>query len=91
MIEKRGDIFVIPDILANAGGVIVSYFEWVQDLQNFFWSEKEINERLSTIMKRCFGEVFDESKREKASLRTAALSLAIRKISSAMMARGLFP
>lgn len=90
-IEKRGDIFLIPDILANAGGVIVSYFEWVQDLQNFFWSEREINERLFTIMQRTFAEVFDESKKEKRSLRAAALSLAIRKISSAMVARGLFP
>lgn len=91
IIKKRGDIYVIPDILANAGGVIVSYFEWVQDLQNFFWSEKEINEKLFQIMQKGFHEVEAESQREKTDLRTAALTLAIRKISTAMLTRGLFP
>jgi glutamate dehydrogenase (NAD(P)+) len=91
IINARGDIFVIPDVLANAGGVTVSYFEWVQDLQNFFWSEKEINEKLYAIMKRAFSEVYDEHLRQKESMRTAALTLAIRKISAAMLARGLFP
>jgi glutamate dehydrogenase (NAD(P)+) len=91
ILAERGDIFVIPDVLANAGGVTVSYFEWVQDLQNFFWSEKEINEKLHTIMKKAFAEVYDEAQREKESMRTAALTLAIRRISAAMLARGLFP
>ncbi len=91
ILEERDDLLVIPDILANAGGVIVSYFEWVQDLQNFFWSEKEINERLFQMMQRTFHEVSDEAKRRKVSLRTAALSLAVNKVASAMLARGLFP
>jgi glutamate dehydrogenase (NAD(P)+) len=91
MIEERGDIFVIPDILANAGGVIVSYFEWVQDLQNFFWSEKQIHEQLYEIMKKAFHEVYEESQNQKIGMRQAALRLAIRKISSAMLVRGLFP
>ncbi len=91
IIEDRGDIMVIPDVLANAGGVIVSYFEWVQDLQNFFWSEKEINDKLSHIMKKAFHDVFDESQRTKTSLRTGAITLAVRKIASAMLVRGLFP
>lgn len=91
IINHRDDIFVIPDVLANAGGVIVSYFEWVQDLQNFFWSEQEVYERLFQIMKKAFGEVYEEAQKEKINLRTAALSLAIRKIANAMLVRGLFP
>lgn len=91
ILADRGDIFVIPDVLANAGGVTVSYFEWVQDLQNFFWSEKEINDKLHAIMRKAFAEVYNEAQREKESMRTAALTLAIRKISQAMLARGLFP
>ncbi len=91
VLEGRDDIFVIPDILANAGGVTVSYFEWVQVLQNFFWSEKEINEKLFRIIQKAFGEVYEESKKQSCSLRTAALTLAIRKISQAMLSRGLFP
>ncbi|HSA59034.1 MAG TPA: Glu/Leu/Phe/Val dehydrogenase [bacterium] len=91
ILAERGDVFVIPDVLANAGGVTVSYFEWVQDLQNFFWSEKEINEKLHTIMRKAFAEVYDEAQREKETMRTAALTLAIRKIAAAMLVRGLFP
>ena len=91
IIQERGDVFLIPDVLANAGGVTVSYFEWVQDLQNFFWSEKEIHEKLYRVMQKAFGEVYEEAKREKTNLRSAALTLAIRKVASAMLARGLFP
>lgn len=91
LLEERDDIFVLPDILANAGGVTVSYFEWVQDLQNFFWSEKEINERLFNIMRKAFHDVYEKSHTEKISMRDAAMRIAIQKVSSAMLARGLFP
>lgn len=91
IIADRGDIFLIPDVLANAGGVTVSYFEWVQDLQNFFWSEEEINAKLHAIMRKAFSEVYEEAHRMKESMRTAALTLAIKKIANAMLVRGLFP
>jgi len=85
------DIFVIPDILANAGGVIVSYFEWVQDLQSFFWNEKEINQRLWDIMTQSFDQVTNLAQKEKFDMRTAAMALAIRKLEKAMLTRGLYP
>ena len=83
--------FVIPDVLANAGGVIVSYFEWVQDLQNFFWSEKEINSRLKEIMTSTFKEVLRHAKENRTDMRQAALVTALRRVSGAMLARGLYP
>ncbi len=83
-------IFVIPDILANSGGVIVSYFEWVQDLQNFFWSEEEINKNLLNIMNKSFYETLKLSREKKVSMRLAALMLGIKKISDAMLLRGLY-
>jgi len=84
-------IFVVPDILANAGGVVVSYFEWVQGLQAFFWSENEVNQRLAEILGNAFNEVLEISQREKADMRTAAYMLAIDRVASAMMTRGIFP
>ncbi len=89
--EHQDQIFVVPDILANAGGVIVSYFEWVQDLQNLFWKEKEINHRLWEMMSDAFEKVYGVAQREKVDMRTAALMTAIRKVSSAMLTRGLYP
>jgi glutamate dehydrogenase (NAD(P)+) len=83
--------FVIPDVLANAGGVIVSYFEWVQDLQNFFWSEKEINSRLRDVMTSTFREVLRHSKENKTDMRQSALVTAVRRVAAAMLARGLYP
>jgi glutamate dehydrogenase (NAD(P)+) len=89
-ILKQKEIFVIPDILANAGGVIVSYFEWVQDLQNFFWTEEEINKRLREILTRAFYEVLDMSRKEKADMRLAALMIGVNRVSRAMLWRGLY-
>lgn len=82
---------VIPDILANAGGVIVSYFEWVQDIQSFFWHEKEVNEKLKSLMVNAFNEVHQTSTKLKCDLRQAALARAMLRLEKAMLLRGLFP
>lgn len=83
--------FVIPDILANAGGVVVSYFEWVQGLQSFFWSEYQVNQQLETVMNNAFHEVLELSLREKVPLREAAYMLAVKRIDLAMQWRGTYP
>jgi len=90
VLNERG-VFVVPDILANAGGVVVSYFEWVQDLQAFFWSEDEVNRQLQRVMESAFHEVLEMSQREKVDMRNAAYMLAIKRIADAMEARGIFP
>ncbi len=87
----RKGTFVVPDILANAGGVTVSYFEWVQDLQGFFWSEKEVNRVMEQIMVRAFREVYETSKRHRVDMRTAAYVLAIGRVAEATRVRGIFP
>jgi glutamate dehydrogenase (NAD(P)+) len=84
-------IFLVPDILANAGGVTVSYFEWVQDLQNYFWSETEIVGRLREIMNRAYSEVLDIATRQNVDMRTAALMKGIRRVTDAKLARGVYP
>jgi glutamate dehydrogenase (NAD(P)+) len=89
-LNERG-IVVVPDILANAGGVIVSYFEWVQDLQNYFWEEEEVNSRLERIMVRSFREVWDFSQEKQVPLRLGASMLAISRVAEAVHARGIFP
>ncbi len=89
ILRDRG-VFVIPDILANAGGVTVSYFEWVQDLQNFFWTEEEVNNKLRQILMRAFHEVLDMSQRENVDMRMAALMIGINRVSQAMLWRGLY-
>lgn len=89
-IIKEREIFVIPDVLANAGGVIVSYFEWVQDLQNFFWTEDEVNKRLREILTRAFAEVLKMSRTEKVDMRLAALMIGIERVARAMLWRGLY-
>ena len=87
---QKKEIFVIPDILANAGGVIVSYFEWVQDLQNFFWTEEEVNKRLRDILTRAFYEVLEMSRKEKVDMRLAALMIGVSRVARAMLWRGLY-
>jgi len=83
--------FVIPDILANAGGVTVSYFEWVQGLQSFFWSEKEVNENLEKIMVKAFQDVLAISQRREVNLRIAAYILALDRVATATLLRGIYP
>jgi glutamate dehydrogenase (NAD(P)+) len=90
ILNERG-IVVVPDILANAGGVIVSYFEWVQDLQNYFWEEDEVNHRLERIMVRSFREVWDFSQEKQVPLRLGASMLAVSRVAEAVQARGIFP
>lgn len=84
-------IFVLPDILANAGGVTVSYFEWVQDMQGFFWDEDNVNLQLQRIMTNSFHDVYTTSQKHKVDMRTAAYILAIDRVASATKVRGLFP
>jgi glutamate dehydrogenase (NAD(P)+) len=91
VLEGRKDIFVIPDILCNAGGVIVSYFEWVQDLQQFFWDEAEVNDRLYRVLQRAFVQVLERAARDKVSHRTAAMAIGVAKVRDAKDTRGLFP
>ena len=87
---KEKGIFLIPDILANAGGVVVSYFEWVQDLQNFFWTEDEVNKKLRDILVRSFHEVLNMSEKHKVDTRQAALMIGIERVATAMLWRGLY-
>jgi glutamate dehydrogenase (NAD(P)+) len=90
ILRERG-VFVVPDILANAGGVTVSYFEWVQDAQQFFWSEEEVNQRLVTIMTKAFNDVLALSLSKNVDLRTASLMRGITRITAAKRLRGVFP
>jgi glutamate dehydrogenase (NAD(P)+) len=88
-LREKG-VFVIPDILANAGGVVVSYFEWVQDLQNFFWTEEEVNKKLREILIRAFHEVLNTSVKHQVDMRLAALMIGIDRVARAMLWRGLY-
>jgi glutamate dehydrogenase (NAD(P)+) len=82
---------VVPDILANAGGVVVSYFEWVQGLQQYFWRETEVSSRMQEIMTRAFNRVWAAALEEETDLRTAALMEGIRRVAEAYRVRGLYP
>ena len=85
------DIFLIPDILANSGGVVISYFEWVQDLQFYFWKESEVHKRLKEIMTNIFNSILSLSKEKQLDMRTAAWMLGIKRIAEAQKTRGLYP
>ena len=91
ILDQRPEIFIIPDILCNAGGVVVSYFEWVQDLQSFFWTESEVTDKLFRILEGAFVQTLALSRKRKASMRTAALSIGISRVHDAKKTRGLFP
>ncbi len=84
-------VLLVPDILANAGGVTVSYFEWVQDMQSLFWSEKEINARLQEVIVGAFTEVYDLHEKEKVDMRTAAFMVGLRRLGKAASIRGMYP
>src|SRR5262249_26388973 len=89
--QRRDEIFVIPDILCNAGGVVVSYFEWVQDLQQFFWDEAEVMSKLYHVLGRAFSQVMQRVQRDGVSHRTAAMAIGVEKVRNAKETRGLFP
>ncbi len=90
-ILNRKGVFTVPDILANSGGVVVSYFEWVQGLQSFFWSEKQVNQQLEAVMVNAFNEVMKLTTQEKVSMREAAYMLAVKRLNSAFQLRGIYP
>jgi len=90
VLHERG-AFLVPDILANSGGVIVSYFEWVQDLQAFFWEEEEINTKLHHVITRAFYEVLHASVNKRIDMRTAAYVLAVQRVANATTVRGIYP
>ena len=90
ILEGR-ETLLIPDILANAGGVIVSYLEWVQAMERYFWEKKEVNQKLEHIMRTSFNKVLELSSQKKVSMRMAALMIAIDRVAEAMRIRGLYP
>ena len=90
ILEERG-VLILPDILANAGGVVVSYFEWVQGLQEYFWKEDEVNAKLNDITVRAFAETWETAQRHETSMRMAAYGLAVQRVAEATTTRGLYP
>ena len=90
VLHRKG-VFLLPDILANAGGVTVSYFEWVQDLQCLFWEEDEVNAKLELVMRRAFRDVYATAEKYDVDMRTAAYILAVGRVAEATRVRGIFP
>jgi len=90
ILEDLG-VLVLPDVLANAGGVVVSYFEWVQGLQEYFWKEEEVNARLNEIVTRAFRETWETREQHRTSMRMAAYGLAVQRVAEATVTRGLYP
>jgi glutamate dehydrogenase (NAD(P)+) len=90
-ILEANDVLILPDVLANAGGVVVSYFEWVQGLQEYFWKEDEVNARLNEIVTRAFDETWATREERSTSMRMAAYGLAVQRVAEATVTRGLYP
>lgn len=90
ILEERG-VLVLPDVLANAGGVVVSYFEWVQGLQEYFWKEVEVNAKLNDIISRAFDETWETAESRNLPMRVAAYGLAVQRVAEATVTRGIYP
>ena len=90
ILEDKG-VLILPDVLANAGGVVVSYFEWVQGLQEYFWKEPEVNSKLRDIVTRAFNETWHLQQERQTSMRSAAYGVAVGRVAEATVTRGLYP
>jgi glutamate dehydrogenase (NAD(P)+) len=90
ILEDKG-VLILPDVLANAGGVVVSYFEWVQGLQEYFWKEAEVNAKLNDIVSRAFEETWETAERRDIPMRMAAYGLAVQRVAEATITRGIYP
>jgi glutamate dehydrogenase (NAD(P)+) len=90
ILEDKG-VLILPDVLANAGGVVVSYFEWVQGLQEYFWKESEINAKLNDIVSRAFEETWETAQTRGVPMRVAAYGVGVQRVAEAIMTRGIYP